>query len=222
LPSLLTPRLRFLHVPKTGGVWVSEALAAAGVRVTPLRRTQGGIGSDHAALRVTADYADRFTLAYIRHPLDWWRSLWAYRMRTGWLKDHLIDTAARSDEFDEFISLVIERLPGHYGERAALYIGEPESPISHIGRFESLADDLVSALALAGEEFDEPALRAHPPVNTNDYSRTPARYEPELAAALARAEHGLIERFYAQDPIPARLLATASGGASRRRLAAET
>jgi hypothetical protein len=222
LSSFVTPRLRFLHVPRTGGVWIGQALIAAGVAVEPLLRPQNGISSGHAGLRATGDYADRFTLAYVRHPLEWWRSLWVFRMRTGWVADHLIDSATRSEDFNDFVSLVVERLPGHFAERSAVYIGEPEEPISYIGRFESLLDDLVSALTLAGESFDEAALRAQPPANANDYACLPALYEPELAVALAGAEHRLIERFYADDPVPGRLLAAAPAARPARPLAAET
>jgi hypothetical protein len=200
--SLVTPRVRFLHVPKTGGTWVEGALRAAGVPTQPLARPDDGIVAAHATLRVTSDYAERFTLAFVRHPLDWWRSFWGYRMRTGWVEDHEIDSRARSDDFNEFAELVTHRLPGHLTARFERYIGPPDRPISYIGRFEALVDDLVQALALAGEQFDEAALRAHQATNRNDYERYPAEYVPDVAARLAAAEHALLERFYPGEPAP--------------------
>ena len=199
MPSLLTPRIRFLHVPKTGGSWVQSALSAAGVPIEPLDREDGEIVSAHATLRVTADFADRFTLAFVRHPLDWWCSFWAYRMRTGWVDGHAIDSVARSEDFNEFASLVAERLPGHLEERFNLYVGPIDLPISFVGRYESLVDDLVRALELAGEQFDEVALRAHPPVNRNDYAAHRPGYRPEVAARLAASERAVIDRFYGGD-----------------------
>jgi hypothetical protein len=207
MPTLVTPKLRFLHVPKTGGVWVTGALAAAGVATAPLARSQNGMVPAHAGLEATADYDRLFTLAYIRHPLDWWRSFWGHRMVHGWEPAHAIDSRARSDDFHEFIALVVERLPGHLHERFSLYIGPPERPISYIGRFERLVEDLVRALHQAGEPFDEAALRSHPRENVGDYARHPARYTPALADALARSELALIERFYAEEPIPSALVA---------------
>jgi hypothetical protein len=194
-------------VPKTGGNWVQSALSAAGVPLQLLERAQPGVVSAHAGLAATADYADRFTLAYVRHPLDWWRSFWVYRMRTGWVDGHSIDANAHSSDFNEFIAQVVTRLPGHLEHRFAMYIGERRHPISYIGRCETLLDDLVDALRSAGEPFDEAALRAQPPVNVGDYRRFPALYEPELAVALARAEQSLIGRFYPDDPVPQHLVA---------------
>jgi hypothetical protein len=203
-------------------MWVQQAVSAAGVPLAPLRRPENGIGSDHAGLRATGDYADRFTLAFVRHPLDWWRSLWAFRMRTGWVENHLVDSVTRSEDFNEFISRVVDRLPGHFADRVALYIGEPEEPISYIGRFERLREDLVCAFRIVGEPFDEATLRAHPVVNANEYERTGAFYEPGPAAALADAERRLIERFYADDPVPGRLLAASHSGPPAPPLAAAT
>jgi hypothetical protein len=213
--SLLTPRVRFLHVPKTGGTWVEGALRAAGVPTEPLARPDDGIVAAHATLRVTDDYAERFTLAFVRHPLDWWRSFWGYRMRTGWVDGHEIDSRARSDDFNEFAELVAQRLPGHLTARFERYIGPPQQPISYIGRFESLVDDLVHALKLAGERFDEAALRAHQPANRNDYERHPAAFAPGVAVRLAAAEQALIERFYPGDPA-ARWVASDDARASAR------
>lgn len=61
----------------------------------------------------------------------------------------------------------------------------------------------------AGEEFDERALRAHPPDNVADYERFPAAYRRDLAERLAESERATIDRFYPGELIPAGLLAPA-------------
>jgi hypothetical protein len=128
-------------------------------------------------------------------------------MRIGWEDKGPIPKHARSDDFNTFIEQVVERLPGHFGNDVEHYIGPPSSPIDFIGRHEALADDLVRALRQAGEPFDEAALRAYPPDNVGWYDRFPTgAYRPDLAERLAASEHAVIERFYADDPVPARLL----------------
>jgi hypothetical protein len=148
-----------------------------------------------------ADVAAReslFTFAFVRDPLDWWRSFWAHRMREGWLfPDHEIDSRASSTDFTEFVGMVIERLPGFLGNFYERFVGPPERPIDFIGRFERLADDLVLALRRAGEPFDEQALRSCPPANVGEYATVDAGYRPDLARALQAAEQRTIERFYA-------------------------
>jgi hypothetical protein len=65
---------------KTGGTWVWRALEAAGVGINVLGEPPPNPKTNHLHLSRTEEYADRFTVALVRHSLDWWRSLWAYRM----------------------------------------------------------------------------------------------------------------------------------------------
>lgn len=212
LATLIGENVRFLHVPKTGGTWATEAMFAAGVKVDkPLDVPF------HGDLRDTRPYADRFTFAFVRHPLEFWRSYWGYRMRTGWLEDFPIDAAASSD-FNEFVERLVDGWPGWAGELYERYVGPPAREIDMICRHERLADDLCAALRLAGVRFDEAGLRAKPALNANDYETHPALYRRRTAQLLAEAEAPAIDRFYPWEPIPERLLdaiATRPAGPSR-------
>jgi len=73
------------------------------------------------------------------------------------------------------------------------------------------------ALRLAGETFDESALRSAAPENVNDYARFPAFYEPDLAFALAQSERRAIERFYPWQFVPEHVLAPHARHAVSRR-----
>jgi hypothetical protein len=204
-----------LHTPKCGGTWVWRSLEAAGVKLELLGDPPPlNPATYHLDLSQTAAYADRFTVAFVRHPLDFWRSWWVYRMRTESDPDRRAEARVWSEDFNSFAEQLAERWPGALEERFARYIGPAAAPIAFIGRFETLADDLVLALRDAGDSFDEQALRSHPPDNVNDYDLFPALYRPETAALLAESERAVIERFYPADPIPTRLL-TAPRGRSR-------
>jgi hypothetical protein len=207
MATLVTARMRFLHVPKTGGSWATQAMFAAGVageRPAPM--------PFHAGLAESADFADRFTFGFVRHPLDFWRSYWGYRMRTGWDPDSRLDRAVSSSDFDRFVEGLLRDGRGAAGRIFESYVGPPGAEISFVGRFERLADDLCLALRLAGEDFSEAALRGHPTVNETDYRAYPALYPPSLAERLAESERDAIDRFYAWDPLPARLIADAGPG----------
>jgi hypothetical protein len=160
----------------------------------------------HADLADSRDYADRFTFAFVRHPLAFWRSYWGYRVREGWDPDNHIDRQAASPDFEQFINRVIEFAPGEAGATFERFVGPPGDEIDFVGRHERLADDLVAALRSAGEGFDESALRAHPQANTSDYDKAPAVYTRRTAERLAECERATIERFYPADPIPQRFL----------------
>jgi hypothetical protein len=199
MPMVITPNVRFLHVPKTGGTWVVGALRASGVAFEVVRRpamTAVTLVEDHIGLDESRDFADRFTIAFVRHPLTWWTSFWVYRQMTGWEDGHPIDSCTQNDDFNKFIDNVVKYLPGDLSRRFEAYVGPPSQQISFVGRYERLQDDLIDGLRLAGETFDERAIREHAPENTGDYTRYPARYDAAQESELAWAERAAIERFY--------------------------
>lgn len=210
--SLLT-RSIFVHVPKTAGLWVNHVLTAAGIPHQVLSEqtyARSWAHYGHADLRDLAKY-DLFKFAFVRHPLDWWRSFCGFRMNTGWYPEHEIDSVCRSDNFCEFVEQVIEKLPGYASLMYERFVGSVANRIEFVGRYENLAEDLIRALTLANEPFDVEVVRKQPQikVNASDYQVRAAEYTPELAEALAQAERKAIIRFgYA--PLPERL------GRSRR------
>lgn len=199
MPMIITEKVRFLHVPKTGGTWVIGALRAGGVAFEIVRRPATSpvtLVEDHIGLDESRDFADRFTIAFVRHPLTWWPSFWVYRRMTAWEDDHPIDSCTQSDNFNVFIDNVIKNLPGDLSRRFEAYVGTPSHPISFIGRYERLCDDLVNGLRRADETFDERAIRAHAPENAGDYVTYAPRYIGAQEDQLADAERAAIERFY--------------------------
>jgi hypothetical protein len=202
VPAVVNDRIALLHVPKTGGTWATHAIIEAGVRVTDpevAAPDEHYAQKGHVRLDQIPDRERLFTIAFVRHPLDWWRSFWAHRMREGWIfPDHEIDSRASSEDFDEFIEQVIENLPGFCGELFERFTGPPDAPASFIGRYERLVDDLVAALESAGQEFNEDALRAFPPRNVGDERYLNVRYRKDAVRRLAKAERPAIERWYPQ------------------------
>src|SRR5438876_10736250 len=108
MATVVTPRMSFMHVPKTGGNWATEALIAAGVpcHAIDVQRADHYADHGHVWLADLDASSDTFKVAFVRHPLAWWRSFWAHRMREGWISpDHEIDSRASSRDFDGFICM---------------------------------------------------------------------------------------------------------------------
>lgn len=202
MTSFVTAEFRFLHVAKTGGIWASQAMLAAGI----VPRPDAELGF-HADLEQTAVFDDLFTIAFVRHPLAWWRSYWAHRMQYGWVADHHVDRVAASDRFDEFVRAVIDHRPETAGAIFERYVGPAQRPIEFVGYHEHLVADLERALRYGGARYDAHALRAEKPINVADYDSYPARYTRALACELARAERRAIERFYPWMAVPEELIA---------------
>jgi hypothetical protein len=206
--TFFTPRLLFLHVPKTGGTWFTRAAQDAGVAIARPQATPGAPAAsrDHADLtQMSVEAEGRLICVFVRHPLDWWRSYWGYRMRDGWTDD-AIDSATASDDFDEFVRAVVARFPGYASATFGHYLAAPRRKADFVGRFENLVDDACAMLRIAGEPFDEARLRAHPPENVNDYELMPARYRRRTARRLAQAERAVIDAFYPSEPVPRGLI----------------
>jgi len=187
---LILPNSCFLHVPKTGGSWVKKAIAAAGLHGEEFR-----VGRyDHTRLS-HCPCPDKFKFAFVRHPLSLYRSYWQFKMTYGWDPHNALDQLCQADDFTTFVTAVLDQAPGVYSMSLHDFVGAPGHEINFIGRYENLVEDLIHALRLAGEVFDETALRALPPYNISDKARFPAVFTPELAARVLQAEAEVMSRF---------------------------
>lgn len=168
-------------------------MKAAGVEVQP----EGG--TRHAGLdRVTV--AGRFAFAFVREPLSFYGSWWhhcrvidpSWRSRASSFIDaphiYFINLP-----FERYVEACLAHQPGFVSNLYREFVGPPEAEIAFVGRYERLVDDLVMALRLAGQDFDEGALRCVPAQNT---SGSHVEATPELLARIREVEHEVYERFY--------------------------
>ena len=104
--ALVLPRSLFVHVPKTGGTWVRAAIAAAGIDAH-----ESGPPETHdhfGVFDLPADLlAGRFTFGFVRHPVDWLKSRWAWAVLSGF-PDKLNHRARRRRPLD---GRLLERPP---------------------------------------------------------------------------------------------------------------
>jgi hypothetical protein len=188
-------RTVFIHVPKTGGGWVTDAMKAAGIQQDP-------IGAEHHLGKDQIDLRGRFAFAFVREPLSWYGSLWNFRRRLWREKESdpsmVIPQGEFSDEtfardFPDFVENVISTWPGYLSRYYEHYVGKAGDQVDFVGRYENLVDDLVRALEAGGEEFDEGILRNYP---ANNRSGPLPSCSDELKQRVLHAERGAYERFY--------------------------
>ncbi len=124
-----------------------------------------------------------------------------------WAKPKVVDWSSEkymNANFSDFLHAVLDDCPGWLSLEYRSFAGIDGKKVSFIGHQESLADDLVHALTLADETFDEAALRATPFRNVA-YAETEfkkgCQYTPALAEKVIESE---IEAFtlygYSTDP----------------------
>ena len=166
---LLKSNALFLHVPKTGGNWVSDVLEANDLVFAHLGGKHAGPPqlAPLAHLLDTPRRYDRpnrtpFTFCFVRHPLRWYES-W-YRMNSerdwpDWAADdnawnpsvELNGLGART--FEGFVENVLRHRAGFLTRMYRFYAADAH----FVGHQEHLAEDLITALALLRVEFDDAA-----------------------------------------------------------------
>ena len=134
----------FLHVPKTGGKWVREVIGRA-----RNRRKPKGIDASprqHETLdwfRSRPQFDGYFFFAFVRHPVEWLQSYYAYQTNKGEpgrLGIELPPTV------EECFYQVAEQHPGAIRDLFWSFVGPPDAPIHFVGKQESLARDLRQVL----------------------------------------------------------------------------
>jgi hypothetical protein len=208
--AIRTDRSVFYHIPKTGGMWVEEAMRASGLACTPCREISRHpwclVGRHATPDGVAAADRTGFSFTFVRHPLGWYRSFWAYRVMLANFSPAddgavfppdlcWVESGDRATMFEQFVQRCLDMHPeGWVTSLYQCYLG-----LDYVGRQEHLVDELVEALRRAGETFDEAALRATPRRNR---AATMPRFQDQLALSAETVERVLdcerwvIERYY--------------------------
>ncbi len=199
--ALVLPQALFVHVPKTGGTWVRRVLEEAGL-------ARGELGRAHATpdeLRHEPHFrhAD-VVFAFVRHPLEWYRSYWAYRRKHGWhrpspqelqapIRTVRLDAHCRAEQFPAFVRNCLRRYP--HGWVTQLYAHYTRG-CTHVGRFERLRDELLRILQAAGLSLPRQLVGRFGVQNAaarDAALRAQCRYPPALAREVAQVERVALE-----------------------------
>jgi hypothetical protein len=201
----------FLHVPKTGGAWVTSVLESQGL--IERRIAEGHADMDRALLwfaRRRWRSKPSFIFCFVRNPLSWYESWFRFMSLSkwnwmqfgtsasgsqGWHPNYLLNGCG-SDDFNTFVRNVIRARPGYVTEMLGWYT---KPPISFVGKQENLDADLVDALKQAQLPFDEGAVPAAARVNEGGES-IGIEWDPALRAEVIRLEYAAFVR-YGYDPI---------------------
>lgn len=198
--ALVTDRLAFLHVPKTGGIWVKHALNVGGAKVEE-------IGQQHEHFPALLQYRSeefwrsRLVFTFVRHPATWYQSRWAFRVKNGWQARHPLDWNTASNNFRQFVENALAFKPdGWCTWLFDQYINGLPGITRYVGRMESLVDDFLTVCEMAKQPIDEKSVRAIAPVNTSDMDERNsgywAKYTESLLFRVLAVESQIVRTYY--------------------------
>lgn len=198
--ALITDNSVFLHCPKTAGYFVRKAFKDCKI---PHFEIAGE--HDHFPylykFKPKNFWKNKFIFTFVRHPLSWYQSRWAFRVKHGWKAGHILDFHCASNDFEVFCNNVIAYKPtGWVTWEYSMYIDQCPKPCDFIGKTENVVEDTITAFRLAGEKFSERIIRSIGIINDSNLDGKPssywATYSDELRNKILTVEADVVNKYY--------------------------
>lgn len=165
----------FIHIPKTGGMWITAVLEKLGA-VREKTNLPHVTWTQILENRSRKAWHDLRPFAFVREPVGWYRSYWAFKMRVGWDPGNGVDDECQDPSFPAFVAKMVTHKPGFLGQ---LYTQFTKGTVVY--RFETLKEDFLKAL-------QEEGFNAIPDVGSINRSNYLPPCPPELAKAIEGSE----------------------------------
>jgi hypothetical protein len=159
------------------------------------------IGKDvHAHFPSIDDPLNRPIFCFVRHPVAWYLSRFAFRLQKGWVGGHPLDAKCASNNFEHFIDNVCKEYPdGWLIKEYKMFIDSaPRAP--KIGRVENLQEDLYDILRGFKYRVSKKKMSKLGLINNSNFGDLRPREVIKISAAteqkIIKLEHKVIDRFY--------------------------
>jgi hypothetical protein len=180
---IVTNAFVFLHVPKTGGLFVTDIIRRHFDHIE--------VGHIHAGCEeIPAEYKQLPALAFVRNPWDWYVSVYSYMMRAQGPNSPARQAAEKG--FTQFIEFCTQRQ--HMGRGFAATFANVSTG-AEIGRFENLRADLCTVLnEVMTPELSRDILELAP-VNVSKRGPYEEYYDDCAREQVAQECKDIIDRF---------------------------
>lgn len=194
--SYYLPNSVFLHIPKTGGSWVKRVIQ--NLKLDIKREDEGW----HSVQLLPG----KFTFAFVRHPLTWYQSIWAYcwKEKHWHYGQHVKLACCKDADFDAFIDKVASRFPKGFLNN---FYAKWTKHCHFVGKYENMYNDLVTALQTAKEKFDPQIVldmksyTRNAAAKTDQWKNKCLYFDMHSAEKIMKIEHEIIKQ-YDYDYIP--------------------
>lgn len=199
--ALATDKYVYLHIPKTGGVWLSYILRKIS---NPIE-----LGHQHShfpqLLQIYDEnwYRDKYIFTMIRHPITWYQSRWAFRMKHGWHSNHPLDYNCASNDFNQFVDNALNYKPdGWYSYEVDNFTSNVPGGLNNVIKLEDGLNGIIKAINEIGIEYDINVIRNVPKANDSDMggrsSKYWAKYTTQTFDRVMMVESKIINRYYSK------------------------
>ena len=195
MAALVLDHCIFLHVPKTGGTWVTSALREQGLVRATIFTPQG---ADHPTIEMVQAASSLPIISAVREPVGWLQSYWRFFHARAWQTssrapipclDALMDLAA--PDFQTFATRYLSR---RLGDVTTLLRAYTEGA-AYVCRQESLLTDLEAAFDGCAQPYLHEVFTRRPPENVSRLFDITCL--PETAAQIREVDCWVIDTFYA-------------------------
>ena len=203
----------FLHIPKTGGSWVSVILKEQGLVYKEIGYHKhidwtrvAFFPQSHTRLLSKINFSfnkfffPKVSFCFVRHPIKWYESWWKYCCQDKvnwktfgsnnyWHPNYFLRTC-KSYDFNEFVQKVFSSRPGFVSE---LYSQYAHNDITFIGKQENLTSDLIYFLSKQGYNFDSEIIQNRPRKNVSETQDI--KWDPHLREEVKDSEKMALLRY---------------------------
>lgn len=180
----------FLHIPKTGGTFVTNYFRETGMLREEVKIEKFGrmIYLAHIdGTHITDQAQNDVVFCFVRHPLTWLRSYWQHRQFISDRSNGSIDTIV-DFPFDDFVEYFIRDLPGYI----SLFFAGFADYSHFIGKQENLRDDLNHLLKCMRVNYNYHWLFDRPQENVNVSIE---KFSMKQALKIMKLEQAMVQRF---------------------------
>jgi hypothetical protein len=220
----------FLHIPKTGGSWVTHVLEELNLATGPVYKMHSDLDELYwynrfyplypphrmwkAALKhpfnLKKVIRDGFKFCFVRHPLRWYESYWKFQEQQGWehwgqpirgLRNWHPNACLHDIQADNFHDFVARVLAKYPGYVTTLYQWYTSPGIDFVGKQENLTEDLHRALNSSGLSVSLRSIQSIPRVNQSRPPKEKLQWDPELKSRVLDSEQLALKRYgYSESP----------------------
>ena len=201
-------RLFFLHIPRTGGTWICQALKFLNTRISrrfnkrPVHSNKKLVSKHFLLQHLLREEFGRWdtSFAFVRHPINYYEPVWSWLLRAGKRRTGMnrfswhpfdIPYVNWNDDFNVWMKLMLSNNPGWVSHLFDMYVG-PEGGefVDYIGRTENLIDDfqkIIRNFGLASSDIQN--------IGKKNVCNPNIKWDKGLKEAVIAAEPA-ITRFY--------------------------